>query len=399
MRGSVQKRGKGSWRLVFDLERGHTGRRRQRVVTFRGTKKDAELELARVIAESQNGGFTEPSILTLGDYLKRWIESRAAEVSPKTYERYSEICTNHLIPALGGIRLSKLKPLDIQSCYAEAQKTGRLDRPGGLSARTVLHHHRVLRQALKQAVQWRLIAIDPTDAVKAPKPERKDAEVLDENQTAAVLQAAEDKPLFIPILLAVTTGLRRGELLALKWRNVDLALGVLTVVETLEETKEGGLRFKTPKTEGSRRSVTLPGFTAEELKRDKVRQAEKLLGLGVRQDAETLVCGRYDGSPRSPRAFTKEFTVFMEALRAKGRVGSQIDIPRVTFHGLRHSHATQLLRSGIHPKIAQERLGHSTIAVTLDLYSHVSKSMQDEAAQQVDKALRAAINKRTSREH
>jgi len=186
-----------------------------------------------------------------------------------------------------------------------------------------------------------------------------------------------------------------SELLALKWRNVDLVRGVLTVLETLEETKEGGLRFKPPKTKGSRRSVTLPEITLEELKRHKVSQAEMLLGLGVRQDAETLVCGRYDGRPRSPRAFTKEFTVFMKALRSSGRR----DIPRVIFHGLRHSHATQLLRSGIHPKIAQERLGHSTIAVTLDLYSHVSQSMQDRAALQVDKALRAAINMRTSGKH
>jgi integrase len=262
----------------------------------------------------------------------------------------------------------------------------------------VLHHHRILRQALRQAVRWRLISIDPTDAVKPPKPERKDVELLDEKQTAAVLEAAEGKSLFIPILVAVTTGLRRGELLALKWRNVDLTRGVLTVVESLEETKEGGLRFKTPKTKGSRRSVTLPGITVDALRGHKTRQAERLLRLGIRQDAESLVCGRYDGKPRSPRAFTKEYTVFMETIRAAAPDGST-DIPRVTFHGLRHSHATQLLRSGIHPKIAQERLGHSTIAVTLDLYSHVSETMQDEAAQQVDIALRAAINARTSGEH
>ncbi len=401
MRGSIQKRGRKSWRLVFDLERNSFGDRRQKVVTYCGKKKDAETELARLISEFENGGFVDPSALMVGEYLASWLENRVkGNTSIKTFERYEEICQNHLIPALGGLKLAKLSPMHIQSHYAEAQKTGRRDGNGGLSARTVLHHHRILRQALKQAVRWRLIALDPTDAVVAPKPEHKEVAPLDEAQTAVLLEAAEGTTLYMPLLLAVTTGLRRGELLALRWKNVDLERGTLSVVESLEETREGGLRFKTPKTKRSRRSVTLPGITVDALRQHKSQQARLRLKLGLGRDADALVCGRFDGAPRSPRAFTKEFSRFIAGLRSKAKENQERpDIPHVTFHGLRHSHATQLLRAGIHPKIAQERLGHSTIATTLDLYSHVSDTMQDDAARRVDSALRVAINERTKDEH
>jgi integrase len=263
----------------------------------------------------------------------------------------------------------------------------------------VLHHHRILRQALKQAVKWRLIAFDPTDAVRAPTPQAKKPETLDEAQTAAFLEGAEGTSLCLPILLAVTTGLRRGEVLALRWKHIDLDRSTLSVVESLEETKDGGLQFKTPKTKGSCRRVTLPSITVEALKRHKVEQAQIRLRLGLGRDDDALVYGRIDGSPKSPRAFTKEFTRLVVKLRAETREHpKEPDIPPVTFHGLRHSHATQLLKAGIHPKIAQERLGHSTIAVTLDLYSHVTETMQEDAARMVDNALRVAINERTNRE-
>ena len=148
MRGSIQKRDKGTWRLVFDIERDHTGRRRQKVVTFKGSKRAAEAELSHSLAEIENGGFVEPSTLTVGAYLERWLESRVrGNTGAKTFERYAEICRNHLIPALGGLKLSKLQPIHVQAYYAAAQKDGRRDGKGGLSARTVLHFHRILRSA------------------------------------------------------------------------------------------------------------------------------------------------------------------------------------------------------------------------------------------------------------
>jgi len=383
MRGSIQKRGKGSWRLVFDLDRDQRGKRRQKTVTFRGNKKDAEAELSRLVAEFENGGFVEPTKLTLSEFLEYWLESHAApSVSAKTLERYEDICRHHLIPALGSRLLQKLSSTEVQAYYTEARKSGRRLGEGGLADRTVLHHHRILRSALKQALTHRLISFNPTDAVKAPRPENKEIAAIDEAQTAVLLAAARETTIYIPILLAVTTGLRRGEVLALRWKDINLDSGILTVNQTLEQTR-GGVRAKAPKTKSSRRSVTIPDVAMGDLREHRRTVAERCLRLGMGWDDEALICARYDGQPRSPHAFSRAFD----------KLVAVTDIPRITFHGLRHSHATQMLRIGVHPKVAQERLGHSTIATTLDLYSHVTKSMQQDAAEQIDATLRDAFRR------
>ncbi len=225
MRGSIQRRGKGSWRLVFDLERDHRGKRRQRVVTFRGNKRDAERELSRLISAYENSGFVEPHRLTVAEYLDRWLEDSALRTSAKTHERYAEICRKHLFPALGGLTLTKLSPMHIQAYYAEALRDGRRDGKGGLSPRTVLHHHRILRQALQQAVRWRLLSVNPADAVTPPKAARREIPVLDENQIATLIEHVEGKPIHIAVMLALTTGMRRGEILGLRWSDIDLDHG------------------------------------------------------------------------------------------------------------------------------------------------------------------------------
>jgi integrase len=182
-----------------------------------------------------------------------------------------------------------------------------------------------------------------------------------------------------PTLIALATGMRRGEILALRWRNLDLDRGIARVVESLEQAK-AGLRFKPPKT-GKARVIALPGFAVDELRRLKRQQAEELIALGIRQDGGALVCGRADGEPVQPRSLTHEFTLLV----ARSKV-----IPRIRFHDLRHSHASQLLLAGVHPKVAQERLGHSTITTTLDLYSHVTETTQEDAASKIDAAFRDA---------
>jgi integrase len=194
-----------------------------------------------------------------------------------------------------------------------------------------------------------------------------------------LLAAIRHTRVYWPTLIALATGARRGEILALRWKNIGDDTGTVRIVESLEQTKSG-LRFKPPKS-GKPRAITLPSFALDELRRWRREQAEELLRLGVRQTADSLVCARADAEPMQPRSLTHEFT------RLVSRVP---DIPRVRFHDLRHSHATQLLLAGVHPKIAQERLGHSTIAITLDLYSHVTETMQEDAAARIDAAFRGA---------
>ena len=205
---------------------------------------------------------------------------------------------------------------------------------------------------------------------------------LSAEQAARLLEGIKPNRVYWPVLIALSTGMRRGEILALRWKNVDLDRGVSRVVESLEQTK-AALRFKAPKTDKAR-GITLPAFAVEQLCLLKRQQAEELLALGIRQTGDTLVCARADGEPMQPRSLTHEFTRL---------VARRKEIPRVRFHDLRHSHATQLLLAGVHPKVAQERLGHSTITTTLDLYSHVTETMQSDAATRLDAAFRPAITR------
>jgi integrase len=207
--------------------------------------------------------------------------------------------------------------------------------------------------------------------------------ILTVEQSGHLLDSLRHMHIYWPVLLALTTGMRRGEILALHWKNVELDRGTLRVMESLEQTK-AGIRFKAPKTDRAR-AITLPAFAVDELRRLKREQAETLLRLGIRQSGETLVCCREDGEPKQPRSLTHEFAHLI------GRIK---DLPRVRFHDLRHSHATQLLADGVHPKIAQERLGHSTITTTMDLYSHVTDTMQSDAAARLDAAFRLVITGR-----
>lgn len=381
MKGYIRKRGKSSWSIAVFLGRGPDGKPKYKWHTFRGSKRQAEEERARLVSQVTSGGYIEPTRMTVAEYLERWLEDYArTNVSPKTFERYAEIIRKHLIEAFGRQPLAKLHPLQIQAYYSDALKTGRRDGKGGLSALTVLHHHRVLKDALKQAVHWRLIAISPADAVQPPRPSEREMTVLDEKQTAALLSGAETSPLYVPILLAATTGMRRGEILALRWKDVDLDAGTVAVCQSLEQTKEGGLRFKQPKTKRGRRVVALPSLAVHALRSHKVQQAKLRLQLGAVYEGHDLVCAQPDGNLLAPGALTAGFK----------RLVTKLKLPPVRFHDLRHTHASQLLRQGVHPKVVSERLGHATIGITLDTYSHVMPGMQKEAAKRIDTALRQA---------
>jgi integrase len=229
MQGHIYRRGKQSWGIVADLPREADGKRRQKTLTVRGTKKEAEARLAQLLHEVNTGAFVEPSIMTVEQYLQRWLADYAGpKVARKTFERYDEIVRLHLAPAFGRHKLSALKPLHIQDYYAAALQNGRLDGKGGLSAQTVLHHHRVLSTALRQAVRWQLLGKNPAAAVVPPRPQRREMSVLDEQETAQLLGDIANPRLRIAVLIAVSTGLRRGEVLGLTCASTAAAAPTLT---------------------------------------------------------------------------------------------------------------------------------------------------------------------------
>lgn len=386
MRGSIRERSPGKWAIILDIRDPETGKRKRKWHSFAGTKREAQKECARLITEMEGGTYLEPSKLTFADLMLKWLDHARSQVSPRTHERYSELVKKNINPTLGGISLTKLKPVQISAAYAKALESGRCDGKGGLAPTTVVYMHRLIKQALGQAVRWELLHRNPADAVEPPKTERGTLNTFDLAQTAELLAALDGTRLLVPVMLGALCGLRRGEIVALRWGNVDLANGRMSIVESAEQTK-AGVRYKPPKS-GKGRPVALSSTMVEQLRAHRVQQAQELLRLGIRQSEATFVYTQEDGQPLQPRSLTQ---AWMKAI-------GQTALPRIRFHDLRHAHATHLLARGVHAKVASERLGHSRVGITLDLYSHVLPGMQEDAAARVDDALRQAVQKRASRD-
>lgn len=380
MKGHVRERSPGKWAIVIDLVDG-AGKRRRKWHTFHTTsKRKAEEECARLVTQLKGGNYVEPTKQTVAEFLEEWLGFIKPAVSAKTHERYAEICRKTIAPQIGSVVLAKLKTDRIDAALSKMLQEGRRDGAGGLAPRTVHHARRVLIKALGQAVTWERLAKNPASATTAPKVSRARMTAYDASQTASLLAALRGTRMHVAVLLAVTCGLRRGEIAALRWRAIDLDAKVLAVVESAEQVK-GSVVYKEPKS-GHARTVAMSATVVAELRAHRARQAEEQLRLGLRPAGDSFVVAQIDGAPLQPRSITHEWV----------RLVQRTDLPRIRFHDLRHSHASQMLAAGVHPKIASERLGHSTIAITLDLYSHVMPGMQADAAEQVDAAIQRAVN-------
>lgn len=259
-----------------------------------------------------------------------------------------------------------LKPQHIQKYYADALESGRRDGRGGLSARTVHHHHRVLYEALRHSVKHGIIVRNPAEAVDPPRPSDTGIAMLGPNEVLLLLEVAKGTPYYPVFFTALYTGLRRGEVLGLRWCDVDLELATLSVVQTLQQLRTGEYVFSEPKTKASRR-IALPPSLAILLREHRMRQedARKLFGKTLVQT--DLVFSHPDGRPLRPNTVT----------RALATIGRSVGLKGIRLHDLRHAHATLMLQQGVHPKVVSERLGHSSISITLDTYSHVLPGLQD----------------------
>ncbi len=379
---AIRRRGKKSWEVCVEL--GHdplTDKRRRAVQNVKGTRRDALLVQTQLSAQRDTGIDLEPSRLTLAAYLDRWLASIRPDIAPATYTRYEGIVRVQIKPHLGAISLTKLRPLHVQEFYARLRRSGRVNG-GPLAARTVLHTHRVLSTALNRALQTQLIGRNVCEAVRAPQAQRPELRVFGGDETRALLTAAEaaDSVCASVIAMAVHTGMRQGELLGLRWKAVDLERTVITVRTTLQRDRGGGFSFREPKTSRSRRSIPVGGAGVDVLRRVRARQLRERLAAGRAWKDADLVFASATGAPLTVKALQH---AFHQLLRANG-------LPRIRFHDLRHTHASLLLLRGANPKVVSERLGHTTVAFTLDTYSHLLPGLQEDAARDLDAWLRSS---------
>lgn len=378
MRGSIVKRGRDSWSVVVDLGMVN-GRRKQKWFTVKGTRKDAEAERIRQLSSLQDGTFVDNTKMTVPEYLDYWLENHAkSAVSKKTFERFSEMIHNHLAPAFP-MPLQKLRPVDVQTFFTKAEKSGRKDGKGGVSRQTIKHFYRLLKSSFKQAVRLQILKVNPLDAVTPPRVEKTEHRVLDVDGVLALLERAERSQIYPALLIAALTGMRRGEVCALRWQDVDLMKGQISVCRTLEQTAES-LTFKEPKTKKSRRTIAMIPMLVSGLKSHKAEQAKIRLMMGTGYQDNGLIFCRMDGSPYPPNSLTTSYRSLIRSTHFKG----------LRLHDLRHSFATIHLQLGTPTKVISETLGHSNIGITLDTYSHVTPNMQDDAAARMQAAFQTA---------
>jgi len=381
MRGHIRKRG-NSWAIVIDLPKDpQTGKRRQQWHYTHGTKKDAERTLRELLYSLERGICIRPQRLTMGEYLHQWLDGYVkTNCSTRTLDGYHTIIRCHLVPALGMIPLAQLQPQHIQQYYAQALLDGRADGKGALSARSVLHIHRVLSQALNYAVRQGLLIRNIAELVDPPRARKPKLRTLTSGEVSQLLGADKGAPYYPIIYTAVNTGLRQAELLGLTWRNLDLDLASLSVTQVLYKRK-GICQFKEPKSEHSRRRLDLSPSLALFLRQYRTeKQAERLL-LGMPLGKDDLVFSNADGTPMDPGTLTHNFA----------RIARKAGLPGTRFHDLRHTFATLMLMAGIHPKIVSEMLGHASVAFTLDTYSHVIPTLQQAAMKRLDEVLQPEL--------
>ena len=374
MKGNITKRGPNTWRLRYDTARRANGKRRQSTETVRGTKKYAEHRLRELIHRAETGLDVAKSRETVTDYMERWLNTYAAtNTSPRTQQGYRGVIRRYIEPAIGGVQLQLLSSDQIQALYSSLVHRG-------LAPRTVLHVHRVLRGALEQAVKWGHLVRNPADNATPPRVRSESPPMWDIATVSSFVDLCKSSPFRYFFTLAVLTGMRRSEVAGLKWEDVRLGDGRLSVVRTLQRLTGKGLVEGLPKTPRSRRSIALSPDTVTLLHAIRGEQMEFSLRAGDSWQESGYVFTRPDGRPMDPDAATQAFTRLIRELR----------LPHLTLQGLRHAHATSMLIAGVHPKVVQERLGHSNIGITLDTYSHVLPDMQEDAVDALDRMLAAA---------
>lgn len=372
--GSIKKKRDGVFLVSVFLGCDANGKRQYHYKQIKGTKGDAQTYLNDILHSKDTGTFVKPLPLTLNEYLTKWLVTAARpRVTERTHEGYTYLLNRYIKPEFGLRKLSDVRPLHIQKLYADMLARG-------LSARTVRFLHAVLSSALKQAVRWSMLARNPAELVELPRQVRKEMRALSPAEASEFLKAASADRWGVLFAFALATGMRPEEYLGLQWKDVDLKTGIVIVRRALIwRSVGGGWYFGEPKTTRSRRSIPLPASTLRALLVHRRQQAEERLKAGAAYQQNDLVFATPEGGPLAPRNLKRRhFRPILE--RAK--------LPQdLRLYDLRHTCATLLLASNEHPKVVSERLGHASITLTLDVYSHVLPTMQEAASQKLESLL------------
>jgi integrase len=362
MKGHIRERSPNHWAIVVDIK-DQAGGRKRRWHSFRGNKRQAQTECARLISEAQLGLTVDPSRITLAEFIDRfeadWI---ATHVSDLTAERYRSALV-HIRRHLGQRPLQKLQPADLAQLYAGLHRDG-------LAPRSIKLIHRVVHRSLAQAKLWGLIRDNAAELAKPPRAPDQETKMMQPAEAVALVERLRGGPLYMIALLALGTGCRRNELLGLRWADVDLGAGRITISQSLERTTAYGIRVKGPKTRSGRRTISLPATLVDALRSHWASQQEQRLRMGLGKASDSApVLAAPDGSYQSPGAISQ----------AWGRA-----VPNHKLHSLRHTHASMLIASGMDILTISRRLGHASPAITLGVYGHMIAGTDDKAAQIVD---------------
>jgi len=377
--GSIVRRDDGRSMAMMTIGRDPATGKLQRMALYGKTRQEVAEKLSQALSDRSRGTFVAPHKVTVGEWLDTWLRDyKRPKLRPISYDSYEMLIRIHLKPALGHLPVKDLRPDQVQRLYNQK-------REEGLSARTIRYMHTVLHAALKQALKNQLVVRNVSEAAELPSGKPRMMRPLTLEQVQTFLATVRDDRLFAAVFLALGTGLRRGELLGLRWQDLDLDAGVLHVRQTLvrvcnhdEGDRKTRLIFQEPKTEQSRRAIPVPSDIIDALRRHKAQQAQERLLMGEAYEDQGLVFCQANGHPIDPRNFTRHFEKLLR----------QAGLPHIRFHDGRHTFATLMLELGEAPKTVQTMLGHTKISTTLDIYSHVSLDLEKKAVARLNAILR-----------
>lgn len=384
-RGSIRQvsKKKSTWQVTIELPKDEMTNKRQRLfLKFQGTRQEAEKFKTQKLYEVDKNILIKPQKQKFADFLDYWIDIETNSLKESTVEEYKHYIDRHIKPALGNINIQELKPKQLQDFYHKELKNGRLDGTGGISKKTLQNIHRIIHRALQSALKWEMVNKNVADNVELPQPQKYNASVYTAEELIKLITRVRKTDIYIPVMITIYTGMRRGEVLGLTWNNIDLENKIIYIDKQLQTLKSGTKLVK-PKTENSIRKIDISDTLVEILKRHRLEQNKYKMQLGKAYENNiNAVCTYPSGKLFNPKRFSNKFAKFL----------SDNDLPKCRFHDLRHTHASLLLKDGVKDELVSSRLGHKSVSITKNIYRHIYKEEEQNVASEFDKLLNTNVS-------